>query len=297
MSKILSIAALALAMFVTAGSVSAQTLQERDANARAQYKAAQQSYQNSVNAYKKAQTDFKTARDKYQKSKTAQDKTALEEKSKTFLTNATEAMIKHLEALKNRAQNMAGISDADRTTIIAEIDEDINWLKDKQPQIATATPTQIKEHVKDVRDYWTNVRVTVKKVTGMALAARVNNVLARADNFAAKVSEKITELKSAGKDTAKLEAWLTDYNSKVALAKERYELAKAKFQAIKGEPGPDLVNELKEADKFFKEGHQFIKDSNKYIKEAYASLRQIVKEIRSMGQVVAPPVTSTETTE
>lgn len=286
MSKILSITALTLAMFIAAGSVSAQTLKEKDAKARTQYKAAQQAYQTAVNGYKNAQQDFKTAKDKYQKSKNIQDKSVLEEKSKKFLQNAVDAMIKHLEALKNKVTNMSGIDDADRTSIIAEIDTDLNWLKDRQSKIETATSAQIKEEVKTVKEYWKNIRLTVKKVTGRLLAARINTVIIKADSVSTQVSAKITELKAAGKDVSKLEAWLTDYNAKVALAKEKYEAAKVKFNAIKGEPGPDFVAELKEADKLFKEGHQFVKEANKYIKDAYVVLKQIIKEMRSMGQNV-----------
>jgi len=41
----------------------------------------------------------------------------------------------------------------------------------------------------------------------------------------------------------------------LALAKEKYEAAKAKFQAIKGQAGPDFVQELAEADQLFRQGH------------------------------------------
>lgn len=286
MSKILSVFAIALAMFVAAGTVSAQTLKEKDAKARAQYKTSQQAYQNAVNGYKNAQQDFKTAKDKYQKSKNVQDKTVLEEKSKKFLQNSVDAMVKHLEALKNKVTNMQGIDDADRASIIAEIDADLNWLKDRQSKISTATSSQIKEEAKAVKEYWKNIRLTVKKVTGRLLAARINVVIAKADSVSAQISSKIAELKTAGKDTSKLETWLADYNSKIALAKEKYESAKSKFNAISGEPGADFVAELKETDKLFKEGHQFIKEANKYVKDAYSVLKQIVKEMRGMGKTI-----------
>lgn len=286
MSKILSVSALALAMFVATGVVSAQTLKEKDTKARAQYKTSQQAYQNAVNGYKNAQQDFKTSKDKYQKSKNVQDKTVLEEKSKKFLQNSVDAMIKHLEALKNKVTNMQGIDDTDRMSIISEIDADLNWLKDRQSKISTATPSQIKEEAKSVKEYWKNIRLTVKKVTGRLLAARINVVITKADSVSAQISVKITELKTAGKDTSKLEAWLSDYNSKVVLAKEKYESAKLKFNAINGEPGADFTAELKEADKLFKEGHQFIKEANKYVKDAYTVLKQIIKEMRSMGKTI-----------
>ncbi len=108
---------------------------------------------------------------------------------------------------------------------------------------------------------------------------------------------KIEELKAAGKDASQLEAWLADFNQKLALAKEKYELAKAKFQAIKGEPGFDPMQELSEADRLFREGHQFIKETNQYIHQSHAQLVQIVKEMRKMAVGVPTLETKTSPTE
>lgn len=287
-SKMIGVTAFALAMVVLGGGyASAQTLKEQDAAAKAQYQAAQKSYQNAVGAYTSARQGFLSAKDKYQQSKNAQDKTTLEQKAKEFLSNAVTAVIRRLEALRNKIEHMPNISEADRAALIAEIDNELNWLKDRQTKISIATPVQLKEEAKTVREYWKNIRVVVKRVTGEAMAARINAVIAKADGFSVRISAKITELKAAGKDTAQLEVWLADFDQKVVLAKGKYAAAKAKFAAI---------SSLADADKLFREGHQFIKDADQYIKQAHAQLVQIVKEMKKIGVASVVPATGEVTT-
>lgn len=287
-SKMIGVTAFVLAMVVLGGGyASAQTLKEQDAAAKAQYQAAQKSYQNAVGAYTSARQGFLSAKDKYQQSKNVQDKTALEQKAKEFLSNAVTAVIKRLEALRNKIERMPNISETDRTALIAEIDNELNWLKDRQTKISAATPVQLKEEAKTVREYWKNIRVAVKRVTGEAMAARMNAVIAKADGFSVRVSAKIAELKATGKDTAQLEAWLADFDQKLTLAKGKYAAAKAKFAAI---------SSLADADKLFREGRQFIKDADQYIKRAHAQLVQIVKEMKKMGVTSVAPATGEVTT-
>jgi hypothetical protein len=298
-TKIISTFAVLAILFGLMGqSVSAITLKERDANARAKYQQTREQYQKEVNFYKSARQDFLNAKTKYQQFKNADNKKALEDAARNYLEKAVNSLIKRLETIKNWVLNRGALPESERQIIAAEIDRDINWLNERLPKIQTASPEQIKEEAKTVRQYWKTHRVRVKRIIGEVWAARINFVIAKAENFSVKVDAKIQELKAAGKDTSQLEAWLADFNQKLALAKEKYEAAKAKFQAIKGEPGFDPVTELAEADRLFREGHQFIKDADQYIKQAHAQLVQIVKEMKKMGTVVEVtpevPLTPTE---
>jgi len=267
-------------------SASALTLKERDANARAKYQQAREQYQKEVNFYKNARQDFLNARQKYQRFKSAENKKALEDAARNHLEKAVNSLIKRLETIKNWVANRGALSESEKQAIIAEIDQNINWLNERLSKIQTASPEAIKEEAKVVRQYWKTHRVIVKRIIGHVWAARINFVITKVESFSAKVDAKIQELKAVGKDTSQLEAWLADFNQKLVLAKEKYEAAKAKFQAIRGEPGFDPITEFVEADRLFREGHQFIKDANQYIRQAHAQLVQIVKEMRRIGAAV-----------
>jgi len=261
-------------------TASAQTLKERDSAARAKYQEAKDQYQKEVNFYKSARQDFLNARAKYQQLKNSENRTALEDKAKSFLEKAVSSLTKRMETIKNWVANRRALPESERQAIIVEIDQDIAWLNERLPKIQNASPAQIKEEAKTVREYWKNHRVKVKRITGQILAARINFVIGKAEDFSVKVDAKISELKTAGKDTSQLETWLADFNQKLVLAKEKYQAAKAKFAAI---------SDLAEADKLFREGHQFVKDANQYVREAHAQLVQIVKEMKRMGTVVEAP--------
>lgn len=284
-----SILLTALIGFMGVSSVSAETLKERDAKARAKYQEAWGQFQREVNFMKQAREEFFSARTKYQQLKNTANKKLYEDGAKKFLEKTINSLIRKLEVLKNWVSNRRALSETDQQAIIAEIDKDINWLKEKAAKIDTATPEQIKEEAKIIREYWRIHRLKVKKIIGQIWAARINFVITKAETFAEKVKVKIEELKAAGKDTAQLEAWLMEFNQKIVLAKEKVEAAKAKFQEIKSEIGADFTNELKAADDLFKVGHNFIKEANQYIRDAHKKLVQIVNEMKKMGKAVETP--------
>jgi len=285
---------LAVAMFL-AGAIGAdaayqnQTLKEKDEAAKAKYQEAWGQYQKEVNFFKAARENFSSARTKLQKVKNADNTKDLGEKAKSFLGKSISALIKKLEALKSWVLNKRALEESDRQAIASEIDKDIAWLNDKALKASTATPEEIKEQARTIRQYWKKHRIWMKKITGQIWAARVNFTIKKAEDFAAKLSAKAQELKAAGKETAQLEAWLLEFSGKISLAKEKYEAAKAKFAEIKAEPGPDFENELRAADELFKAGHNFIKEANRYIKEAHAKLRQIVNEMKKAGKAEEAP--------
>lgn len=248
-----------------------QTWNEIDAAARAGYFKVKDTYSKEVDFYKQSRKDFLKVKQKYQQYKNAPNKAELETKAKKFLNNAMSVTIRRLETLRNKAAGMRGISDADRQMTLTEIDNDINWLKEKQSLLPAATAQQIKDQAKIALDHWNKVKVTAKRISGELLAARINFTIGKAETLATELDKEITALKASGKDTAKLEQRLSDFRQKIALAKEKYQSAQERFKAI---------NSLASADKLFTDGHQFIKQANQYVIEAYKSLKEIIREMK-----------------
>lgn len=253
---------------------SAVSLEEQNQKTKQRYKNAMQQYQKEVNFYKSARQNFLDAHNKYQKFKNVENKKALEDMAKNYLEKAVSSLAKRLESIKIWISNRRSISEEDRDKIIAEINKDTNWLNERALKIESATPQQIKEEAEEIRNYWKNHRASVKRITGKIQAARINYIIAKGENISERISQKINELKDAGKDTAQLELWLEDYNEKINLTKKKYEAAKNKFQAI-----TNLIN----ADSLFKEGNKFIHEANQYIRQAYELLNKIVKEMKSIS--------------
>jgi len=282
-NKIILLFLVTLIALSLCGGVLAKTLRERDQEARAKYQAAKEQYLKEVNWWRTTRQQFITARTKYRQFKNAENKAEYEEKARAFLEKTVEVLIRKLEALKTWISNKPALSEETRAKIVAEIEKDINWLQEKKSGIATASPTQIKEKAKEIRHYWRKHRLFVKRIIGEIWAARLDWAIERFETVAEKIAAKIDELKAMGKDTSKLEAWLADFNEKIELAKEKRDQAREKYQAIKGEPGPDFLRELAEANQFFRQVHQFIKKAHQYLIEAHKTLVEIVKEMKTLA--------------
>ena len=283
--KIIVLILTATFLLETAG-VFAIDFKEQAKQIRTKYQEAKQNYLKEVDFYKNARQEFLKARENFKNLKNAENKEALVEKLRTFLKHSIEVMIKRLEALKNKT-NARGISEEERAAIIVELDKDINWLKGQLPKIDTATPAELKDIAKTIREHWQNNRVKVKRVIGMVMVGKIEFLLNKAASSSQVISEKISELKKNNYDTAQLEAWLSDFNSKIALAKDKYEQAKAKFFVISDTSN---VNQL------FKEGHQFIKEAHKYLKEAHQILIKIITEIKKITKPEKATTTPATTT-
>jgi len=269
--KIIVASILITVLGVVVFPVFGKTLRERDREARVRYHSARQQYLKEVKWWKNTRQQFLSARKKYRQFKNVENKSLYEKQARNFLTRTVDVLIRKLESLKTWVSNRRALAEEQKQAIINELNQDINWLQQKKPGISTATPEQIRKNAKEIRDYWRNHRVKVKKIIGRIWAARLNWVISRFENVSLKISSKIEELKAKGIDTSQLESWLSDFKQKIELAKEKKEKAKEKYEAI---------SSLSDANRLFKEAHQFIKEANQYLRQAHKKLVEIVKEMR-----------------
>jgi len=251
--------------------VFAETLREKDEAARVRYRAAKEQYLKEVNSYRTTREQLQAARERYREFRTAENKAEFEEQARAFLEQTVEVLIKKLEALKNWVSNRRGLSEEEKQRIIAEIEKDITWLQNQKAGIETASPEQIKEKAKELRQYWKEHRVHLKRIIAQIFAARLRFVIEKLEDISEKIADKIEDLKAAGKDTVQLEAWLAEFNQKIAAAKAKQEVVKTKWQAISS---PAEANQL------FREAHQAFKEANSYLREAQQTLIDIVKELK-----------------
>jgi len=255
--------------------VSGKNLRQKDEGARVKYQAARQQYLKEVNWWKTTRQQFVNARAKYRKFKNAENKAVYEKQARNFLQRTVNVLIRRLQSLKNWVSNRRALPESERQTIVSEIDQDINWLESKKTGIDTASPAQIKEKAKEIREYWKNHRLKVKRVIGQIWAARLSWAIGRFETVSSKVAAKIEELKALGKDTSQIETWLTDFNQKIDIAKEKRDKAREKYQAI---------SSLADANQLFKQAHQFIREANQYLRQAHRKLVDIVKEMKKLAE-------------
>ncbi|MCD6550030.1 hypothetical protein J7K24_00605 [bacterium] len=279
------VATIAIGLFAT--SVLAQPLggAKPGNQARTVYQSARQQYLKEVNWWKTTRQQFLDARSKYRKFRKAEDKAAYQERAREFLKKTVEVLIKKLETIKVWISNRKALSESEKQSIIAEIDQDIEWLQSKKSGIDTATPDQIKEKAREIRDYWRKHRITVKRIVCKIWAARVNWVIQRFESVSEKIADRIEKLKANGYDTAQLEAWLAEFNQKIELVKSKRDEAKGKCEGI---------TSLENANQLFVQAHQIIKEINQYLRDAHKKLMDIIREMKKMHVSSAPQATPVE---
>ncbi len=286
MKQRIAVLAVLLVFAILMGSTAfAQTLAEANDTAVQKYQDAKAAYSAAKDAYAQARQDWIAARDRYRELKSEENFESARDAVKNFLMKADLRLIKHAEVLKARAEVVSGIEESERAAIIAELDSIISGLESLQDEInAIETAEDARNVIQKVREKWNDIRAKTKRIVGEILAAKVNWVIAKAETLADRIDAKISSLKANGKDTTNLEAWVADFRSKIELAKEKYEAAKAKFAQI---------TSVQDADRLFREGNDFLREANSYIRDMYARLREIVEELRAQGAITASAETAT----
>ncbi|MDI6884160.1 MAG: hypothetical protein QMD00_03355 [Hadesarchaea archaeon] len=274
-TKIGALAISVLMLMVAVPAVSAGPYEE----AQEQYREARDAFWDAHSAWIHARDTFVDARAAWRQNRTDPTLIAnLREAARNTMLAADNMMIKRLEALKARVEATRGLSDNEKTTYKTEIDGYISWLQARQAEIQAAENGQVLRSIAGtIRGYWASVRVRIKYIVGQILSRWVDAIVQKAEAFAGRIEAKIENLKDQGIDTSALEAWLADYNSKLALAEQKYDAAKAKFSQI---------SSVEDADELFREGVAFIKEGNSYIKDALKALRDIVSDMRNRGHTV-----------
>ncbi len=268
-------------------SAGALTLKQADSQAKNLYQSSKENYAKGVDAYKNAKKNLTDLQSKIKNATEEQKnkfKEQLQEKSGEFLTNEISAMIKYLEAMKNKASGVRGVSASDRVQIIAELDAQIKWLQDESAKISSATQEQLKTIHQEIKDRWTNIRVTSRRVLGELFVARIKYAINKGEAMAVEFEKKINELGQQGSDVTKLNELLKNYRDKISLAEDKYTAAKAKFQAISSKDN---------AVSLFQEGQKLIKDANQYVKQANQDLKQIVTKLKQFVNLDKPNATTT----
>ncbi len=275
-NKFIIIALVAVMALAAFSPVLAQPFPSSARQMVGQFKTARDQFKKEVDFYRSSRQQFLSARNKLRQAKNNPEiRAQYEERARDLLRKSINIMIGRLEAIKAWVANRKELDDQTKSQVLAEIDKDIAWLKDKESQVDNATIDEIRSSAKEARQYWQRQRWQVKKIVAQLWTARLNYALDRFEQALDKAEEKINELKQAGYDTAELEEMLADARNKLDEARSKYEQAKEKWQEI---------DNLQEANQFFKEVRDYIKEANQYLRDAYRKLREIIEALKQAAQ-------------
>lgn len=201
-----------------------------------------------------AQTAREKVASKRQAAQTRQEaaRKAKEEKRKKVLLRLIEVQIKQLDNTKERVAKMPNINTDLKTDLDTKIDAAVVALNAEKAKVqaatATATPEELKNLAKEIRDLLKSKQEIVRQIVKAILVSRTDNAVVKAENRLAEIKAKIAELKAAGKDVAEAEGLFASAEQKVASAKE-------------------------------KSGQKMAKEANDFLKSAYQDMKNIVKKV------------------
>ena len=192
-------------------------------------------------------------------------------KGKVFLMSQVDNRLKQLSPFRAQIEYMQGLSDAERNSLVSELNaeiemfvgfkEDINKSKNKQ---------DIKNIAEKIKAEWLKSRRSVASAQGQILAAKEHQLILDADTTTLAIQKRIDVLKATGKDTNFYDKLLYAYNQKIIDAKRDVELAKGKTYAV--------ASTDDEKERLIKEKELLLKSTQENIREAYNLITQEVRE-------------------
>jgi len=186
-----------------------------------QFKAAQgEELQLMRDALKEKRTTIKA---EIEKRRTAA-KTKLLEHRKNVLLKLIDLRIKHLKKTGERVAKMPNVDEALKADLAAKIDTAVKALEAKKTEVEAATDNEkLKELAKSAKDLSESRQSIIKDIIEAIKNSRGLKSVEKAADRATSISEKIAELKTAGKDVTALEAMMVTAQGYVASAKTAQE--------------------------------------------------------------------------
>lgn len=200
--------------------------------------------------------------------------------AKDKLLNHADAYMGILEQIKTRAEQNDALTEEESLKIISFADEKIAELESIKEEISSAeTKEEILDAAKKLKAAWDGIKFRAKAYVGHLLNSRMAGIIVSADHLEAKLERVLERMAANGKDTSTVEPLVSDFNDKIALAKEKFKASQSAFLEII--ESVEITAEEKSAK--IQEAQDFLREAKTAIQDANAILRQIVQQLNALG--------------
>ena len=266
---------LVMAIFAILISLSfAAGIREKWQNAVQQYNNTRNQYMVAKDAYIAAKNNWTQIREQYMLNKSLENLHLAIFKAGKVLNSSVDHIEKYLEILGSKVENMTSLDTADKEWMLAQIESDKEAISALKAEAANVTNETSKEEFTAIRDkikeQWFSVKAHVKQITGLMLASKMSQLITLGEQLGINASARLSNLTASGYNSTDLQTWLADYNSQLAIARQKVESAKASFKAI---------TSPQDEEKNFQAGKN-------YLKEAKAALIQAHKDLKKMSRTM-----------
>ncbi|AJF59670.1 MAG: hypothetical protein QT03_C0001G0163 [archaeon GW2011_AR10] len=179
------------------------------------------------------------------------------------LLNQVNAILNHLEAIK------------DKEVAPDNIDELTEFFSEVEASLENEEITQeeLIEISSDIRVFWREHRLGLKKGVGLAINARIQAHFQKAETFSERLSEIIDRLEAEGKDVSLLERGLAKLDSDI----EKFRSAYARLREQYSE-----ADSRQEFNDVLTKGHRLLKAMNEQLKKDFRLMNALFKATREL---------------
>lgn len=195
--------------------------------------------------------------------------------------------IESLRKLITRISEFKKISSAQKTSLTAQVQAEIDKLTALQAKIAADTDLEtLKTDVKSIVTAYRIYALFMPKIQILGSADRLQTTVDQMSSHAARLETKIGEQESNGQDVSELQTLLTDMKANIASAKTQAQNAIDTVTPLTPEGYPDNKTELQEA-------REMVVTSIKYLNTARQDGRKIIVGLLKLGKATTSTVTTT----
>jgi hypothetical protein len=212
------------------------------------------------------------------------------EHAKAILTNSAEAMIAHLEKIKEKVEANDDLSEEEAEKIIEDIDVAIERLQNAIDRVEAAeTIEEVKEAGKEIKKVWLKFKPWAKRHAARVLHAALGDIIVRSEHLENKLMCSLDAMEEQGIEVSDLEAKVEEFSDLIDNAKEKHAEAMELFKEaaeIKTETPTD--EEAEKVSDLVQQAQELLKEARASLKEAHVKLVEIVKGIREAGGKITP---------
>lgn len=195
--------------------------------------------------------------------------------------------IESLNKLISRISEMKRLTTEQKTTFTTDIQGQVTNLTTLRAKIEAGTDAEtLRTDVKSVRDSYRIYALYMPKIRILAAVDVLNTAYLKLSELAAKLDTRIQAAKTAGNDTATLEATLAIMKTELESAKVNFEAAGTVVLPLTPDGYPDNKTQLQDAQAKIKAAHEDMKSARE-------AARAIIQGLKSLNKT--PSATSTPT--
>lgn len=237
--------------------------------ARENFLRAKERFENAKDKYLETRKRFEDAmRDKERCNEDcSKEKGILIERSKEHLRNSADAIIAHLNKVKERIDSNDKIEDEEANMLIATIEAKIKEIEEAKAELEKATTgREIAIASKKINAAWKRAKLKSEHIVERLNNARLGSLILKSKKMEARLESAVSKMAEKGVDTGDIESLINEFDGKIEEARGKFEQAH-KLLEIESEDSKEKAAKL-------------IGEAKDLLKEANALLREIIHAIK-----------------